>query len=62
MSALEGAVTLVAVLGLLAVLSVREVLAAGALAPAHRRVLDRAALPLVVAFCLVAGRQFAGFF
>jgi hypothetical protein len=49
------------VFGLLGVLSAGEILRAGGLAPGARRVLDRVAVPLFVAFCLVVGSQLVQF-
>ncbi len=61
MSALGPAVTVAVVLGLLAVVSAGEILRAGGLAPRARLVLDRIAVPLFVAFCLVVGSQIVQF-
>jgi hypothetical protein len=61
MSALGAAFTVAVVFGLLAVLAAGEVLRAGALAPRSRRVLDRVAIPMLVVFCLIVGRQIVQF-
>ncbi len=54
-------ITAAVVFGLLGVVSAAEILRVGGLAPRARFVLDRIAVPLFVAFCLVVGSQIVQF-